>query len=293
VARQVGAQIRESTHHFTTDGAGLRTVQGVLGPKARIGEGVGHVFADRERFVDRSVVNTQYWEQAMHAAERATVGKRCGLDLRHVDRAAGEIRLFLHVREFNGFLAERRTRMREGEPRAHGPRRIAQAQDGKVKVRHIEQGIPLQDKFKRRIILIPNGVPALIAMKKALVVPALLIVAALVYLIQNHANYGDALPPGLPSDISIVEGKIISGRRALFEDGRGYVLDMQSDLPYREVVEFYADRYGNDPIVAAPGMGAEFSTAAFRVGSKKILLEIHSREAKTYVTMAIHLGRWW
>jgi hypothetical protein len=130
-------------------------------------------------------------------------------------------------------------------------------------------------------------------MKKALVVLALLIVMALVYLIQNHANYGETLPPGLPSDIPIVEGEIISGRRSLFEDGRGYVLDIQTDLPYGEVVEFYADRFGKNRIVAQPGMGAEFSTAAFRVGNKKILLEIHTRDAKTYVTMAIHLGRWW
>lgn len=132
-------------------------------------------------------------------------------------------------------------------------------------------------------------------MKKALVFLALLIVTPVVYLIQNHANYGETLPPGLPSDIPIVEGKIVSGRRTLFEDGRGYVLDIQTDLPYGEVVEFYADtdRFGNDRIDAAPGMGAEFSTGAFRVGSKKIFLEIHTREAKTYVTMAIHLGSWW
>ena len=130
-------------------------------------------------------------------------------------------------------------------------------------------------------------------MKKALVVLVLLIGTALVYLIQNHANYGATLPPGLPADISIVEGKIISGRRTLFEDGRGYVIDIQTDLLYAEVIEFYTDRYGNDPIVAAPGMGPEFSTAAFRVGDKKIFLEIHSRQPNTHVTMAIHLGRWW
>ena len=130
-------------------------------------------------------------------------------------------------------------------------------------------------------------------MKKALVVFALVIVTALTYLIQNHANYGETLPPGFPSDISIVDGKIISGRRSLFEDGRGYVLDIQTDLPYGEVVGFYADKYGNDRIAAAPGMGAAFSTAAFSVGGKKIFLEIHERDAKTYVTMAIHLGRWW
>ena len=130
-------------------------------------------------------------------------------------------------------------------------------------------------------------------MKKVLVAAALLIATALGYLIQNHANYGEKLPPGLPSDIPVVEGKVISGRRTLFEDGRGYVIDIQTDLSYGEVVEFYADRFGDDRLITAPGMGAEFSTAAFRVGRKKIFLEIHTREEKTYVTMAIHLGRWW
>jgi hypothetical protein len=130
-------------------------------------------------------------------------------------------------------------------------------------------------------------------MKKVLVVLALLIVTALAYLIQNHRNYGETLPPGLPSDIPVVEGKIISGRRTLFEDGRGYVIDIQTDLSYAEAVQFYADRYGDGHLTVQPGMGAEFSTAAFRVGNKNIRLEIHAREAKTYVTMAIHLGRWW
>ncbi len=130
-------------------------------------------------------------------------------------------------------------------------------------------------------------------MKKALVRPVLLIVMALVYLIRNHTNYGEALPPGLPSDIPIVEGQVISGRRTVFEDGRGYVVDIQTDLSHGEVVEFYADRYGNGRLTAAPGMGAEFSVADFRLGSKRILLEIHSRETTTYITMAIHLGKWW
>ena len=130
-------------------------------------------------------------------------------------------------------------------------------------------------------------------MKKALVILALLLVLALAYLIRNHTNYGEALPPGLPSDVAIVEGKIISGRRTLFEDGRGYVVDIQTDLSYGEVVEFYADRYRNGRPTAAPGMGAEFSVADFRLGSKRIFLEIHSRETTTFITMAIHLGKWW
>jgi hypothetical protein len=131
-------------------------------------------------------------------------------------------------------------------------------------------------------------------MKKALVLPALLIVMALGYLIRNHTDYGEALPPGLPSDIPIIEGRVISGRRTLFEDGRGYVLDIQTDLSHSEVVEFYADRFENVPSYGpAPGMGAESSGTDFRLGDKRILVEIHSRETTTYITMAIHLGKWW
>ena len=130
-------------------------------------------------------------------------------------------------------------------------------------------------------------------MKKTLFILALLIVSAVVYLIRNHTNYGEALPPGLPSDIPIIEGKVISGRRTLFEDGRGYVVDIQTDLSYGEVVEFYADTYGNSRSTAVSGMEAEFSGADFRLGSKRILLEIHPRETTTYITMAIPLEKWW
>ena len=131
-------------------------------------------------------------------------------------------------------------------------------------------------------------------MKKVLVIPALLIVMTLAYLIRNHTNYGEALPPGLPSDIPIIEGKVISGRRTLFEDGRGYVLDIQTDLSYDEVLEFYGERLEHGPSDGlAPGMGAELFGSDFRLGGKRILLETHSRGTTTYITMAIHLGKWW
>ncbi len=130
-------------------------------------------------------------------------------------------------------------------------------------------------------------------MKQTFVILALLIALPVIYLIRNHTDYGEALPPGLPADIPIVEGQVISGRRTLFEDGRGYVVDIRSDLSYREVLQFYAERVGNGRLTDAPGMGLKFSVADFRIGSKRILLEIHFRETITYVTIAIHLGKWW
>ena len=130
-------------------------------------------------------------------------------------------------------------------------------------------------------------------MKQTFVILALLIALPVVYMVRNHTNYGEAVPPGLPADIAIVEGQIISGRRTLFEDGRGYVLDIRSDLSYGEVLQFYAESYGSDRLTDAPGMGLKFSVADIRLGSKRILLEIHASEATTYVTMAIHMGKWW
>ncbi len=130
-------------------------------------------------------------------------------------------------------------------------------------------------------------------MKQTFVILALLIALPVVYLIRNHTNYGAALPPGLPADIAIVEGQVISGRRTLFEDGRGYVVDIRSDLSYGEVLQFYAGSYGNDRLTDAPGMGAEFSVADFRLDGKRIFLEIHASEETTYITMAIHMGKWW
>ena len=130
-------------------------------------------------------------------------------------------------------------------------------------------------------------------MKKTVIILATLILLPLLYLIQNHWNYGNTLPPQLPSDVRVVEGQIISGRRTLFEDGQGFVIDIQSSLPYRDVLNFYAEQYENSLLDSAPGMGAEFSVADFRLGSKRILLEIHAGKATTYVTMAIHLEKWW
>ncbi len=130
-------------------------------------------------------------------------------------------------------------------------------------------------------------------MKKALAIPAVFVAAVLVYMIRNHADYGEVLPTGFPSDIPVVEGDIISGRRTLFEDGKGYVVDIRTDLPYLEVVAFYADRHGEGKFRDAPGMGEAFSVGDIRIGDRRILLEIHSRGMQTYVTMAVHLGEWW
>ena len=130
--------------------------------------------------------------------------------------------------------------------------------------------------------------------KKTFAILALLVVALpATYLVLNHTSYGAALPPWLSADVLIIEGEVLSGRRTLFEDGRGYALDLRTDIPYQQVRKIYADRYGPENLTDAPGMGADFSVARYRVGDQRIQMEIHAKDDYTYVSMAVHLGRWW
>lgn len=119
------------------------------------------------------------------------------------------------------------------------------------------------------------------------------VISAVVYVLWNHADLGPRLPQELSPDIPLVDGIVMSARRTLFEDGRGYVIDIQTDLPYAQVLQFYGDKLGNGAIDHATGMGAQFSVAEFRLGSQRIFLEIHAGEEITHVTTAIHLRSWW
>ena len=130
-------------------------------------------------------------------------------------------------------------------------------------------------------------------MKQSILVAISLVISAVAYVLWNHVDFGPRLPPELSSDIPFVEGTLMSGRRTLFEDGRGYVIDIQTDLPYGQVLHYYDAKIGRGAVNRTPGMGAEFSVAEFRLGNKRIYLEIHAQEEITRVTTATHLGSWW
>ena len=58
------------------------------------------------------------------------------------------------------------------------------------------------------------------------------------------ANLNGELPADFPADVPIISGEIYSARRATFEDGKGFVVDVLTKLSYEEVVAFYADIVG-------------------------------------------------
>jgi hypothetical protein len=87
------------------------------------------------------------------------------------------------------------------------------------------------------------------------------------------ANLNGELPADFPADVPIISGEIYSARRATFEDGKGFVVDVLTTLSYEEVVAFYAD------VVGPRGNGY-------------VSVETTSRDTPTrYVTIAVHLGR--
>ena len=104
----------------------------------------------------------------------------------------------------------------------------------------------------------------------------LLVALALVLLAlfaAGCANNDGQLPKGFPADVPIISGEIYSARSTRFEDGKGYVVDVLTELSYEEVVAFYAD------VVGPRGNGY-------------VSIETTSGDTPTrYVTIAVHLGR--
>ena len=87
------------------------------------------------------------------------------------------------------------------------------------------------------------------------------------------ANLNSELPADFPADVPIISGEIYRARSARFEDGRGFVVDVLTTLPYEEVVAFYAD------VVGPRGNGY-------------VRVETTRRDTPTrYVSIAVHLGR--
>ena len=86
-------------------------------------------------------------------------------------------------------------------------------------------------------------------------------------------NRSTELPADFPTDVPVISGEIYSARHARFEDGKGFVVDVLTELSYEEVVDFYKD------VVGPRGNGY-------------VSVETTMRDTPTrYVTIAIHLGQ--
>ena len=110
-------------------------------------------------------------------------------------------------------------------------------------------------------------------MRHSLRMKSLIIFGLLVVTACGCANSNDEIPADFPADVPIISGEIYRARRATFEDGKGFVVDVLTTLSYEEVVAFYAD------VVGPRGNGY-------------VLVETTLRDTPTrYVSIAVHLGQ--
>jgi len=124
--------------------------------------------------------------------------------------------------------------------------------------------------------------------KILLIIFVLLLVSAMVFLFQSHEDYGNALPPDFPQDVPIIKGRITSSKKTIFEDGIGFVIDIDSEESFEQVIGFYNGQLGKDIFRISIGMEQNMATADVHVGEKIIVIEVFSKVNLTHVTMAVH-----
>ena len=110
-------------------------------------------------------------------------------------------------------------------------------------------------------------------------------------------NYGDQLPPGFPSSIPIIEGKIEDSRSTTFEDGKGYVIGIRTPNSYEGTIKFYKEAFKTMGDAAKFTQATNMSGTSEKVmaveasqGTNTIAMEIVSGEGSSYVNIAVHLG---
>lgn len=111
-------------------------------------------------------------------------------------------------------------------------------------------------------------------------------------------NYGNQLPPGLPSSIPIIEGTIEDSRSTTFEDGKGFVIGIRTPVSYEDTIKFYKEAFETKgdsakftQAINMVGTSEKVMTVEVRQGINAIAMEIVSGEGSSYVNIAVHLGK--
>ncbi len=135
--------------------------------------------------------------------------------------------------------------------------------------------------------------------KKIISILILLVIGSFAWW-YHSADYGTALPPGLPSAVPVIDGKIVASREAIFEDGKGYIIEIETPRKFDEVIGYYKAAFAKtdtavtfSPMFSGTGLVQEqmMSGEAFQ-GENLILLEVFAKGDSTYVNTAVHMRKW-
>jgi len=132
-------------------------------------------------------------------------------------------------------------------------------------------------------------------MKKKIVISlSVLFLCLLGYFLYNGANYrnyGKVLPPKFPKDIPVIEGQITSSKKTLFDDGKGFVVDIDTKEGFHNVIDFYKSKLPDIDIKLIKSTEENMATGEAYIGKNLVILEIVDKKNSTHVTLAVHLNQ--
>jgi hypothetical protein len=135
--------------------------------------------------------------------------------------------------------------------------------------------------------------------KKTISILILLVIGSFAWW-YHSTDFGTVLPPQLPSAVPIIDGKIIGSRETIFEDGKGYIIEIESPRKFEDVIEYYKTAFEKTdtvvtfrPMFSKEGSLQEQMMSGEAIqGSNLILIEVLSKGDSTFVNTAVHMRKW-
>lgn len=126
----------------------------------------------------------------------------------------------------------------------------------------------------------------------------ILIGLGLIISCSQNRDYGNKLPPNLPTNIPIIQGNIEESHSTKFETDNGYIVGIRTHLTYDETIQYFKDAFKEKGVTAEFREATNISGSAQKLmsieayqGAHTIMMEITSDGSSTYVNYAVHLGK--
>lgn len=105
--------------------------------------------------------------------------------------------------------------------------------------------------------------------------------------------YNHVLPPELPKDIPLIEGKIIkSGKSVDIYGNTSFSIEIETEQSVSEVVEYYKNEFiqsGNSKKISIQQVDTDFFVADGFFGKHSLALEIYPLGDKTKIILGVEL----
>lgn len=132
-------------------------------------------------------------------------------------------------------------------------------------------------------------------MKKIIII-LMGIFAVIGLIIWFPKDFGTSLPGNIPMDAVIVEGTIIQSKEDIFENGKGYVIVVESNMSFEDTLDFIVDGFNKKNIKFnfQDNSSSQQKFGSFDADFNEIdeTIEVVGIEGKVTVNHAVHMRKW-